>query len=156
MLTRTITKIARTVELAALLTIGYIATGFFVTPLVLIAVIVVLNDVVTITLATDRSWISSSPERWNVGEIARLGGVTAAGWLILAFMILWFVLPDCSFPSRKSSPDVRLSDVYGPDDDLSFTNAVPLLVTPAKAGLLCWPRWAISSLPPYWLPVVFL
>jgi len=98
MLTWTITKIARTVELAALLTIGYIATGFFVTPLVLIAVIVVLNDVVTITLATDRSWISSSPERWNVGEIAWLGGVLAAGWLILAFMILWFVLTRLQLP----------------------------------------------------------
>lgn len=98
MLTWTITKIARTVELAALLTIGYIATGFFVTPLVLIAVIVVLNDVVTITLATDRSWISSSPERWNVGEIARLGGVLAAGWLVLAFIILWFVLTRLQLP----------------------------------------------------------
>lgn len=98
MLTWTITKIARTVELAALLTIGYIATGFFVTPMVLIAVIVVLNDVVTITLATDRSWVSSSPERWNVGDIARLGGVLAAGWLALAFMILWFVLTRLQLP----------------------------------------------------------
>lgn len=98
MLTWTITKIARTVELAALLAIGYIATGFFVTPLVLIAVIVVLNDVVTIALATDRSWISSSPERWNVGEIARLGGLLAAGWLVLAFMILWFVLTRLQLP----------------------------------------------------------
>ena len=98
MLTWTITKIARTVELAALLTIGYIATGFFVTPLVLIAVIVVLNDVVTITLATDRSWVSSSPERWIVGDIARLGGVLAAGWLALAFMILWFVLTRLQLP----------------------------------------------------------
>lgn len=98
MLTWTITKIARTVELAALLPIGYIATGFFVTPLVLIAVIVVLNDVVTITLATDRSWVSSSPERWNVGEIARLGGVLATGWLVLAFMILWFVLTRLQLP----------------------------------------------------------
>ncbi len=98
MLTWTITKISRTVELAALLTIGYIATGFFVTPLVLIAVIVVLNDVVTITLATERSWISSSPERWNVGKIAWLGGVLATGWLILAFMILWFVLTWLQLP----------------------------------------------------------
>ncbi|HDS1363384.1 TPA: HAD-IC family P-type ATPase [Stenotrophomonas maltophilia] len=98
MLTWTITKIARTVELAALLTFGYIATGFFVTPLVLIAVIVVLNDVVTITLATDRSWVSSSPERWNVREIARLGGVLAIGWLILAFVILWFALTRLQLP----------------------------------------------------------
>lgn len=98
MLTWTITKIARTVELAALLTFGYIATGFFVTPLVLIAVIIVLNDVVTITLATDRAWVSSSPERWNVAEIARLGGVLAVGWLVLAFVILWIALSLLQLP----------------------------------------------------------
>lgn len=89
MLTWTITKIARTVELAALLTVGYIATGIFVAPLVLIAVIIVLNDVVTITLATDRAWISPVPEKWSIKEIAKVAGVLAAGWLALAFIILW-------------------------------------------------------------------
>jgi hypothetical protein len=38
-------------ELAALLTIAYTATGFFMVPVELIAVIVVLNDVVTIALS---------------------------------------------------------------------------------------------------------
>jgi H+-transporting ATPase len=89
MLTWTIAKISRTVELAALLTVGYIATGIFVVPLFLIVVIVVLNDVVTITLATDRAWISPVPERWNIREIAKIGGVLAIGWLALAFAILW-------------------------------------------------------------------
>jgi H+-transporting ATPase len=88
MLTWTITKIARTIELAALLAIGYIATGFFVTSLLLIAVLVVLNDVVTITLATDRAWISPSPEKWDVKEIGKIAAVFAAGWLVLAFAIL--------------------------------------------------------------------
>ncbi len=92
MLTWTIAKISRTVELAALLTVGYIATGIFVVPLFLIVVIVVLNDVVTITLATDRAWISPIPERWNVREIAKIGGVLAVGWLALAFAILWAAL----------------------------------------------------------------
>jgi H+-transporting ATPase len=92
MLTWTIAKIARTVELAALLTVGYIATGIFVVPLFLIVVIVVLNDVVTITLATDRAWISPAPERWNVREIAKIGGVLAVGWLALAFAVLWAAL----------------------------------------------------------------
>lgn len=89
MLTWTITKIARTVELAALLAIGYIATGFFVTPLALIAVIVVLNDVVTISLATDRVQGASAPQHWDVREIAKLGGLIAAGWLAVAFALLW-------------------------------------------------------------------
>ncbi len=89
MLTWTITKIARTVELAALLAFGYIATGFFVTSLLLIAVLVVLNDVVTITLATDRAWVSPTPERWNITEIGKIASIFAAGWLILGFALIW-------------------------------------------------------------------
>ena len=92
MLTWTLTKIARTIELAALLVIGYIATGFFVTSLLLIAVLVILNDVVTITLATDRAWVSPVPERWNVREIGKVAGVFALAWLVLAFGILWLAL----------------------------------------------------------------
>ncbi len=98
MLTWTITKISRTVELAALMTIGYILTGYFLVPLVLIALIVVLNDVVTITLATDRAWLASEPERWDVGQIARLGGMLAVGWLVLAFAILWFAITVLNLP----------------------------------------------------------
>jgi H+-transporting ATPase len=92
MLTWTITKIARTVELAALLAIGYIATGFFATSLLLIAVLVILNDVVTITLATDRAWISPVPEKWNVREIGKIAGIFAVGWLLLAFAVLWVAM----------------------------------------------------------------
>ena len=89
MLTWTITKIARTAELAILLTVGFIATGIFVVPLFLIILIVVLNDLVTITLGTDRAWVSPVPERWNVREIAKLSGILTAGWLALAFSLLW-------------------------------------------------------------------
>ncbi|WP_205451965.1 HAD-IC family P-type ATPase [Sphingobium estronivorans] len=101
MLTWTITKIARTVELAALLTIGYIATGVLVTPLALIAVIIVLNDIVTITLATDRAWISPVPERWEIREIAKVAGVIAIGWLGLAFAILWAVRVPLELPDEQ-------------------------------------------------------
>lgn len=89
MLTWTITKIARTVELAALLTFGYLATGIFVTPLFLIVLIIVMNDIVTITVATDRAWISPVPERWNFREIAKVAGVLTFGWLVLGFVLLW-------------------------------------------------------------------
>lgn len=88
MLTWTITKIARTIELAALLTIGYLATGFFVTSLLLIAVVVVLNDIVTITLATDRAWVSPVPERWDIKAIAKVATIFAVGWLVLGFAIV--------------------------------------------------------------------
>lgn len=89
MLTWTITKIARTVELAALLTLGYIATGFFPTSLSLIALLVVLNDVVTITLATDRASASPVPEQWSIAKIGKLAAIFAIGWVLLGFALLW-------------------------------------------------------------------
>jgi H+-transporting ATPase len=101
MLTWTITKIARTVELAALLAVGYIATGFFVTPLALIAVIVVLNDVVTISLATDRVQGAPAPQHWDVHEIAKIGGMLAAGWLVVAFALLWVALNVVQLPTLQ-------------------------------------------------------
>jgi H+-transporting ATPase len=101
MLTWTITKISRTVELAALLTFGYIATGFFVTPLELIAVIVVLNDIVTITLATDGVRASATPRQWDVRGIAKIGGVLAVGWLALGFAILWAAMNLLALPTPQ-------------------------------------------------------
>jgi len=89
MLTWTITKIARTVELAVLLTVGYIATDFFVTSLTLIAVLVVLNDIVTITLATDRAGVSPVPEKWSINAIGKIAAIFAAGWLLLGFAVVW-------------------------------------------------------------------
>ena len=98
MLTWTITKIARTVELAVLLTLGYVTTGFFVTPLSLIILLIVLNDIVTITLGTDRAWASPVPERWNVKDIARIAGILAVGWLVFAFFFLWVGLNVLKLP----------------------------------------------------------
>lgn len=89
MLTWTITKIARTIELAVLLTVGYMVTGFFVTSLALIAVLVVLNDVVTITLATDHAEVSPAPEKWSINAIGKVAAILAAGWLILGFAAVW-------------------------------------------------------------------
>ncbi len=124
MLTWTITKISRTVELAALLTFGYIATGFFVTPLELIAVIVVLNDIVTITLATDRVHGSSTPRQWNVREIAKIGGVLAGGWLILGFALLWVAMNVLKLPTPQVQTLVFVFLMYSAQTTI-YINRVP-------------------------------
>jgi H+-transporting ATPase len=92
MMTWTITKLARTAELAALLTFGFIFTGFFPVSLSLIVFIVVMNDMVTLTLGTDRAWPTSVPERWNMPELARISGIFTIGWLALGLGLLWFYL----------------------------------------------------------------
>jgi H+-transporting ATPase len=92
MMTWTITKLARTAELAALLTFGFIFTGFFPVSLSLIVFIVVMNDMVTLTLGTDKAWPTSVPEKWNMPQLARISAIFTIGWLALGLGLLWFYL----------------------------------------------------------------
>jgi H+-transporting ATPase len=121
MLTWTITKISRTIELAVLLTVGYIFTGFFVTPLFLIVLIVVLNDLVTITLGTDRAWVSPVPEHWNVGDVAKLSGAIATGWLALGFSMIWVCLEVLRLPILQIQTLVFVYLIYSAQATIYMT-----------------------------------
>ena len=90
MMTWTITKLARTAELAALLTFGFIFTGFFPVSLSLIVFIVVMNDMVTLTLGTDKAWPTTVPEKWNMPQLARISAIFTIGWLAVGLGLLWF------------------------------------------------------------------
>ncbi|MFT3803601.1 MAG: HAD-IC family P-type ATPase [Burkholderiaceae bacterium] len=121
MLTWTITKIARTIELAALLAIGYIATGFFATSVPMIALLVVLNDVVTITLATDRAWVSPKPEKWSIGQIGRLAAIFAVGWVLLGLALLWFTLHVLSLPVPEIQTAIFVYLIYSAQTTIYLT-----------------------------------
>lgn len=121
MMTWTITKITRTVELAVLLTIGYVVTGNFVVPLSLIVLIVVFNDLVTITLGTDRAWVSPTLEQWNVKAISKLAGILAAGWLVLAFTILWVTLRILKLPFPEIQTLMFLYLIYSAQATIYIT-----------------------------------
>ncbi|PWG00699.1 HAD-IC family P-type ATPase [Levilactobacillus bambusae] len=89
MLTWTITKLARTAELAVLLTFGYLLTDFFPVNLSMIVFIIVMNDLVTLTLGTDRtSAITHRPEKWRMGQIIKIASIFTIGWLIIGFGLL--------------------------------------------------------------------
>jgi H+-transporting ATPase len=90
MMTWTITKLARTAELAALLTFGFIFTGFFPVSLSLIVFIVVMNDMVTLTLGTDKAWPTRVPERWDMPRLAEISAIFTIGWLALGLGLLVF------------------------------------------------------------------
>ncbi len=121
MMTWTITKITRTIELAVLLTFGYIVTGDFVVPLSLIVLIVVFNDLVTITLGTDHAWVSPSLEQWNVNTISKLAGILAAGWLVLAFAILWVALKILKLPFPEIQTLMFLYLIYSAQATIYIT-----------------------------------
>lgn len=92
MMTWTITKLARTAQLAALLTFGFIFTGFFPVSLSLIVFIVVMNDMVTLTLGTDKAWPTTVPEKWNMPQLAKISAIFTIGWLALGLGLIWFYL----------------------------------------------------------------
>lgn len=92
MMTWTITKLARTAELAALLTFGFIFTRFFPVSLSLIVFIIVMNDMVTLTLGTDRAWPTAVPEKWDMPQLAKISAIFTIGWLALGLGMLWFYL----------------------------------------------------------------
>jgi len=92
MMTWTTTKLARTAELAALLTFGFIFAGFFPVSLSLIVFIVVMNDLVTLTLGTDKAWPTKVPEKWNISQLAKIAAIFTIGWLALGLGLFWFYL----------------------------------------------------------------
>ncbi len=92
MMTWTITKLSRTAQLAALLTLGFIFAGFFPVSLNLIVFIVIMNDCVTLTLGTDRAWPTRVPERWNLGRLAKIAGIFAVAWVVIGLAMFWYYL----------------------------------------------------------------
>jgi|YelNatPaOPRAMG01_1025707.scaffolds.fasta_scaffold23440_1 H+-transporting ATPase len=112
MMTWTITKLARTAELAALLTFGYIVTGFFPVSLSLIVFIVVMNDVVTLTLGTDKAWPTRVPEKWNMPQLAKISAIFTIGWLVLGFGLLWFYVKVQNLSAAQISSLMFLCLIY--------------------------------------------
>ncbi len=90
MLTYTLNKIAKTVEIALFLSLGVVVTrSFIVTPL-LIVLLLFTNDFVTMSIATDRVSFSRQPDRWRVPTLVLTGA--CLGGLILLFSFTVFFL----------------------------------------------------------------
>lgn len=89
MLTYTINKIMKTLEIAAFLTIGVIVTHAFVITPLLIVLLLFTNDFVTMSIATDNVSFSQRPDRWNVHTLMLIGGLLAALVLILSFTVFF-------------------------------------------------------------------
>jgi H+-transporting ATPase len=66
MLTYTLNKIIKTIQIAGFLSLGLIFTGVFVTTPLLVVLLLLANDFVTMSIATDRVRPSGQPDRWDV------------------------------------------------------------------------------------------
>jgi H+-transporting ATPase len=81
MLTYTLNKIVKTIEVALFLAIGFFVTGAMVVTPRQILLLLLTNDFVTMSIASDRVSASRTPERWNVRALVASGLALASGWL---------------------------------------------------------------------------
>lgn len=89
MLTYTINKIMKTLEIAVFLTLGVILTHALVITPLLIVLLLFTNDFVTMSIATDHVASSRRPDRWNVRKLMSIGGLLAVLVLILSFTVFF-------------------------------------------------------------------
>lgn len=89
MLTYTLNKIIKTVEIALFLSLGVILTrAFIITPL-LIVLLLFTNDFVTMSIATDHVSASRMPDRWNIRALM-VGGMSLGSLILLLSFWLFF------------------------------------------------------------------
>ncbi|HZP45052.1 MAG TPA: plasma-membrane proton-efflux P-type ATPase [Candidatus Binataceae bacterium] len=89
MLTYTLNKVIKTVEIGLFLSLGVIlARAFIITPL-LIVLLLFTNDFVTMSLATDHVTPSAAPDRWHIRPLM-LAGMSLGGLILILSFSLFF------------------------------------------------------------------
>ncbi len=73
MLTYTLNKIIKTVEVGLFLSIGVILTRTFIITPLLIVMLLFTNDFVTMSIATDHVSASPMPDRWHIRTLMLAG-----------------------------------------------------------------------------------
>ncbi|WP_324779904.1 plasma-membrane proton-efflux P-type ATPase [Thiobacillus sedimenti] len=89
MLTYTLNKIIKTLEIAVFLSLGLMLTGVFVVTPLLIVLLLFTNDFATMAIATDHASFSQKPDRWHVRTLMVAGGAIAACLLALSFSVFF-------------------------------------------------------------------
>ncbi len=98
MLTYTLNKIIKTIEIAIFLSLGVILTGTFVITPLLIVLLLFTNDFVTMSIATDRVSFSQEPDHWNMSKLMLTGSALAAAILVLSFCVFFAARDWLHFP----------------------------------------------------------
>jgi H+-transporting ATPase len=101
MLTYTLNKIIKTVNIVLFLSLGFIFTRDFVVTPLLIVLMMFANDFATMSIATDRVVPSPKPDRWNIRSL--IVASIAIGTLIVALSFLvWWLGADVWHLSMKA------------------------------------------------------
>jgi H+-transporting ATPase len=90
MLTYTLNKIVKTIEIAFFLGFGLMLTGTFVTTPLLMILLLFTNDFVTMMIATDKVKASHKPNHWQVKTLVIAALFIAVPILLLSFGVFLF------------------------------------------------------------------
>lgn len=89
MLTYTLNKVIKTIEIAVFLSVGILATRQFVITPLLIVLLLFTNDFVTMSIATDNVRPSPGPDRWDIPTLVLTAGSLAAVILMFSFAVFF-------------------------------------------------------------------
>jgi len=90
MLTYTLNKIVKTIQVALFLSLGLLFFHQFVVTPLLVLLLLFANDFVTMSIAGDNVRYSHRPDRWNLRILMLSAFVLAIAWLLYAFLAFAF------------------------------------------------------------------
>ncbi|MBE2183544.1 MAG: plasma-membrane proton-efflux P-type ATPase [Anaerolineae bacterium] len=88
--TYTLNKITKTFHLGLFLSFGLILTGELIVQPLHILLLVLVNDLVSMSLTTDNVRPSRYPDRWRAAPLFAIGLIMALGWLVFSFSVYGF------------------------------------------------------------------
>ncbi len=112
MLTYTLNKTLKTVEIVAFLTLGLLFTGHFVISAMLIVMLLFTNDFVTMTIAADRVQPAPTPQRWAAGRLVAAAMALAALSLLFSFSAYWWTRGAAGLSAKQLQTVVFLLLVF--------------------------------------------
>lgn len=89
MLTYTLNKIIKTIEIAIFLSLGVILTRTLIVTPLLIVLLLFTNDFVTMSIATDHVSFSRKPDRWQIRTLVLMALPLALLIVVLSFTVLF-------------------------------------------------------------------
>jgi len=128
MLTYTLNKIIKTVEVGLFLSIGVILTRTFIITPLLIVMLLFTNDFVTMSIATDHVSASPTPDRWHIRALMLTGISLRSLILPLSFGLFFYGRDFLGLPLPALQTLVFVTLVFtGAGDGLSGARAPSLL-----------------------------
>lgn len=90
MTTWSLTKLSRTAELTMLLTIGFICLNYIPMALNAMVIYTIMNNMVTMMIGTDNTYVSYHPENWDILKLAKRAFSLASGFMLSGLALLYF------------------------------------------------------------------